>query len=134
MSRSNCIRNQMGAIIVKDLLAIATGYNGTPKGVKNCDEGGCLRCQKRAKGELARFEDEERCICVHAEQNAIVQAAYHGISTKGGTMYATVTPCLTCAKLIINAGIAMVICQDLHHDQEGIKLLEKAGVEVRKIK
>jgi len=130
-TRSNCFRNQMGAIIVKDQRIIATGYNGTPRKIKNCNEGGCLRCAQRESGELKRFEHEERCICIHAEQNAIIQAAYHGNSTENSTMYLTVTPCLACAKMLINAGISKVICGSEHHDLEGIELLKKAGIEVK---
>lgn len=129
--RSNCFRNQMGALIVKDQRIIATGYNGTPRNVQNCDEGGCKRCTEREEGKLKRFEEEERCICIHAEQNAIIQAAYHGTSTKDGVMYLTVTPCLSCAKMIINAGITKVICGKEHHDLDGIKLLKTAGTLVQ---
>lgn len=128
-TRSNCFRNQMGALIVKDQQIVTTGYNGTPRGLKNCDEGGCLRCQQREDDKLKRFEGEERCVCIHAEQNAIIQAAYHGISTYGAMMYLTVTPCLTCAKMIINAGIIKIICGGAHHDGEGMKLLKSAGIE-----
>jgi len=134
MSRADCIRRRVGAIIVKDFRIISTGYNGTPHGIKNCSEGGCLRCLKRERGEIKWYEYEESCICIHAEQNAIIQAAYLGISTKGGTLYATANPCSSCAKMIINAGIVRVVCRMEHHDTEGIKLLEKAGVEVKKIK
>lgn len=130
-ARSNCMRNQFGAIIVKDQWIISTGYNGTPRKIKNCHEGGCLRCKLRDEGKLKRFEDEERCICIHSEQNAIIQAAYHGTSTCGATMYLTATPCLACAKMIINAGIIKVVCSANHHDIAGIKLLKEAGVEIK---
>jgi dCMP deaminase len=131
--RSNCLRKPYGAVIVKDKRIITTGYNGTPHGVKDCVDGGCERCSRREKGEIERHEYQESCICIHAEQNAIIQAAYLGISSKGGIMYATISPCSSCAKLIINAGITKYIYSDLHHDKEGIILLKKAGIEVKKL-
>lgn len=99
--RSNCIRRQVGAVIVRDNRIVSTGYNGTPRGTKNCDEGGCPRCAGNAPSGTALTE----CLCSHAEENAIVQSAYHGISVKGATLYSTLQPCLTCAKMIINSGI-----------------------------
>lgn len=133
-TRADCLRRRVGAVIVKDFRIVSTGYNGTPRGIKNCTEGGCLRCLLRSQGKLKRGEKEESCICLHAEQNAIIQAAYLGTSTKGATLYATANPCSSCAKMLINAGIIRVVCRMEHHDLEGIKLLEKAGVEVKKIK
>jgi len=133
-TRADCLRRRVGAVIVKDFRIVSTGYNGTPRGIKNCTEGGCLRCLLRSQGKLKRGEKEESCICLHAEQNAIIQAAYLGISTKGATLYTTANPCSSCAKMLINAGIVRVVCRIEHHDLEGIKLLEKAGVEVKKIK
>lgn len=129
-SRADCLRRQVGAIIVKDYRILATGYNGTPHGIKNCTEGGCLRCLRRHKKEIDWYEYEESCICLHAEQNAIIQAAYLGVSTKGGTLYCTTNPCSSCAKMLINAGIKRVVCRMEHHDQEGIELLKKTGVNV----
>jgi dCMP deaminase len=129
-SRADCLRRKVGAIIVKDYRILATGYNGTPHGIKNCTEGGCLRCLKRTKGEIDWYEYEESCICIHAEQNAIIQAAYLGVSTKGATLYSTTNPCSTCAKMLINAGIVRVVCKMEHHDKEGINLLKKAKVKV----
>lgn len=130
--RSNCLRSAYGTLIVKDYRIITTGYNGTPHGIKNCIDGGCERCRRREKGEIQTHEYQESCICVHAEQNAIVQAAYMGSSTKGTTMYSTISPCSGCAKLIINAGIIRFVFQKPHHDEEGMHLLEKAGIEVIK--
>ena len=132
-SRADCLRRQVGAVIVKDKRILTTGYNGTPMGVKNCTEGGCWRCLARHQGKLASGEKEESCICLHAEQNAIIQAAYLGVSTKDSTIYVTSNPCSTCAKMIINAGIKRVVCFKNHHDEEGIKLLEKANVEIKLI-
>lgn len=129
-SRADCTRRQVGSLIVRDFRIISTGYNGTPHKIKNCSEGGCLRCQRRDKGEIKGYEYEESCVCIHAEQNAIIQAAYQGISTNGGTLYSTTNPCSSCAKIIANAGIIKVVCKIEHHDLEGIKLLKKAGIVV----
>lgn len=128
--RADCIRGVNGALIVKDQRIMATGYNGTPHKIADCSQGGCLRCMKRHNGEIKRGEYEESCVCIHAEQNAIIQAAYLGVSTKGATLFSTSNPCSTCAKMIINAGIIRVICRDEHHDKAGIELLKKAGVKV----
>ena len=103
--RSNCSRRQVAAVIVKDNHILSTGYNGTPRGVKNCFDGGCPRCSGHAKSGTGLDE----CLCVHAEQNAICQAARHGVNISGSTIYVTISPCLTCAKLIINAGITEVV-------------------------
>jgi dCMP deaminase len=130
-SRADCLRRQVGAVIVKDFRIVSTGYNGTPMGIKNCTEGGCQRCLLRHQGKLESGEKEESCICLHAEQNAIIQAAYLGVSTKGATIYITANPCSTCAKMIINSGIIRVVCYKNHHDEEGIKLLKKAKVEIK---
>src|SRR3989338_7282562 len=129
-SRADCTRRLVGSIIVRDFRIISTGYNGTPHGIKNCSEGGCVRCKRRDKKEIDWYEYEESCVCIHAEQNAVIQAAYQGISTKNATLYSTVSPCSSCAKMIINAGIKKVIYKDTHHDKGGIKFLKKAGVEV----
>lgn len=129
-SRADCTRRKVGAIIVKDFRIISTGYNGAPHGIKNCSEGGCKRCRRRDKGEINWYEYEESCICIHAEQNAIIQAAYQGTSTKGASLYSTTNPCSSCAKMLINAGIKRVVCKKEHHDQEGINLLKKAEIEV----
>jgi dCMP deaminase len=130
-SRADCLRRQVGAVIVKDFRIVSTGYNGTPYGIKNCTEGGCRRCLLRHQGKLESGEKEESCICLHAEQNAIIQAAYLGVSTKGATIYITANPCSTCAKMIINSGIIRVVCYKNHHDKVGIKLLKKAKVEIK---
>src|SRR3990167_7452156 len=126
--RADCTSRQVGAIIVRDNRILTTGYNGTPNKIKNCTEGGCWRCRKRYKKLIGPFEYEESCICIHAEQNAIIQAAYIGTSTKGATVYSTTNPCSSCAKMLINAGIVRLIYIQAHHDAEGVKLLKKAGV------
>jgi dCMP deaminase len=129
--RANCTRRQVGAVIIKDYRIISTGYNGTPHGIKNCFDGGCKRCEKRDKKEIDWYEYEESCVCIHAEQNAIIQAAYQGTSTYGATIYSTTNPCSSCAKMLINAGIKKVVCNVEHHDIEGIKLLKSAKIEIK---
>lgn len=128
-TRANCSRRKVAALIVSDRRIISTGYNGTPRGVTNCFEGGCPRCSGTAPSGTSL----EECICVHAEQNAICQAAYHGISVAGSTIYVTISPCLTCAKLIINAGIREVVYGgDYAFTQQTEKLLKEAGVTCRR--
>lgn len=129
-TRSNCLRMQVGAIIVKDKRIIATGYNGTPHGITNCIDGGCARCLDRDKNKLVEGQDKELCICIHAEQNAIIQSALHGASTQGAELYTTVEPCNACSKMIINAGIVRVTFREAHHRGVGLDLLKKAGVAV----
>lgn len=130
--RSNCLRDSVGVVLIKDKRIIATGYNGTPMGVKNCDEGGCERCLHRHHEKLKPYEEKEKCICLHAEQNSLLQSAYHGMSTKGSTMYSTIAPCIQCAKAIINAGVSEVVYSGKYSDNLGVKLLSSAGVKVRR--
>lgn len=103
--RSNCTRRQIGAILVRDRRIVSTGYNGTPMGVKNCFDGGCARCSS----DVPSGQSYDTCICVHAEQNAIVLAARNGISTDGGVLYTTLRPCFGCVKESIQAGITEVV-------------------------
>lgn len=131
--RADCTRRKVGALIVKDRRIIATGYNGTPHNIKNCSEGGCERCRQRDEGKISAWEYEESCICIHAEQNAIIQAAYLGISTKESTLYCTNLPCSTCAKMLVNAGIRIVVYKKDFHDKLALNLLKSAGVKVKKI-
>ena len=131
--RANCIRRQVGAIIVKDRIIVSTGYNGTPMGVTNCFDGGCLRCLSDA----APGEGYDTCICVHAEENAIVLAARHGASTSGAILYSTLRPCFGCIKLCIQAGIKEVIYdQDFRYEPEleetYAALILEAGLAMRK--
>jgi len=129
-SRSNCIKRKVAAIIVKDKRIISTGYNGTPRGVKNCSEGGCLRCA--SYGESGKNLSE--CVCSHGEENAIVQASYHGIEINKSCIYSTFSPCLLCTKMIINAGISEVVYNaDYPLAENPLKLLREAGVLVRKL-
>ena len=126
--RSNCSRRQVAAVIVKDKRIISTGYNGTPRGIKNCNEGGCPRCNSTAPSGTGL----EECLCSHGEENAIVQAAYHGISVKDSTLYTTFSPCLLCAKMIINAGIKEVVYQESYTiDATSRRILAEAGVILR---
>ncbi len=123
--RSNCMKRKVAAIIVKDRRIISTGYNGTPRGVRNCNEGGCPRCNSLADSGT-RLEE---CLCSHAEENSIVQAAYHGISLKGATLYSTFAPCLICTKMIINAGIERVVYDRAYPLADtAMDLLDEAGV------
>jgi dCMP deaminase len=127
-SRSNCVKRHVGAVIARDRRIVSTGYNGTPRGVRNCNEGGCPRCN--AFGESGARLDQ--CLCSHGEENAIIQAAYHGVSVRGGTLYTTFFPCMLCTKLIINAGIAEVVFNAAYAlDDVAAALLREAGVKVR---
>jgi dCMP deaminase len=129
-SRSNCVKRKVGAVIVRDRRIVSTGYNGTPRGVRNCNEGGCPRCNAFAQ-EGTRLDE---CLCSHGEENAIVQAAYHGMSVRGGSIYTTFSPCLICTKMIINAGIEEVIYNaEYPLADTALSLLREAGVKVRKV-
>ncbi len=126
--RSNCSRRHVAAVIVKDKRIISTGYNGTPRGIRNCDEGGCPRCASHAPSGTNLTE----CLCSHGEENAIVQAAYHGICVKDSTLYTTYSPCLLCAKMIINAGIREVVYRERYSiDSTARAILQEAGVKIR---
>jgi len=128
-SRSSCVKRHVAAVVVKDRRIVSTGYNGTPRGTSNCNEGGCPRCLSLAPSGSGLGD----CLCSHAEENAIVQASFHGVSLKGTTIYSTFSPCLICTKMIINAGIAKVVYRgDYPLPQAAKGLLEEAGVEVRK--
>ena len=128
--RSNCSRRHVAAVIVKDGRIISTGYNGTPRGIKNCNEGGCPRCNSNAPSGTSL----EECICSHGEENSIVQAAYHGISIKGATLYTTFSPCLLCAKMIINSGIVEVVYNESYSiDGTARRILSEAGVILRPV-
>ena len=130
-SRSNCVKRKVAAVIVKDKRIISTGYNGTPRGTRNCSEGGCPRCNNFA--ESGKNLDE--CLCSHGEENAIVQASYHGISIKDSTIYTTFSPCLLCTKMIINAGIKEVVYNvDYPMAETPMRLLKEAGIKVRQHK
>ncbi len=128
--RSNCIKRRVGALIAVDRRIISTGYNGTPRGVRNCNEGGCPRCAGVAESGTRLDE----CLCSHAEENGITQAAYHGVRVRDAVIYTTLCPCLICTKLIINAGIREVVYSvDFPHGAAAIDLFQEAGVRVRKL-
>jgi len=130
-SRSNCIKRKVAAIIVKDKRIISTGYNGTPRGTKNCNEGGCKRCNSFAKSGTGLTE----CRCSHGEENSIVQASYHGVSLNCATLYSTFSPCMTCSKMIINAGIKEVVFNsDYPLAEDATLMLKESGVKLRQFK
>ena len=130
-SRSNCMKRKVAAIIVRDKRVISTGYNGTPRGTRNCNEGGCPRCNNLATSGTALDE----CLCSHGEENAIVQASYHGVSLKDAIIYSTFAPCLQCAKMIINSGIREVIYNmDYPLNESAFRLFQESGVFIRKLK
>lgn len=126
--RSTCLRRQVGAIIVKDKRIVSTGYNGAPKDCKHCEEVGCLRNELN----IPSGERHELCRAIHAEQNAIVQAAANGTSIKGGTLYVTTQPCILCSKMIINAGIEKIVFKGDYPDELSLKMLKESKVRVVK--
>lgn len=128
-TRSTCLRRKVGAVIVKDKHIIATGYNGAPKGVRHCSETGCLR----EKLNIPSGQRHELCRGLHAEQNAIIQAALHGISTEGGIIYCTNQPCIICAKMIINAGIVKVVYEEGYTDELSSEMFSEAGIIVTRL-
>ncbi len=127
-TRSTCIRRQVGAVIVKDKRVLSTGYNGAPKGSRHCDELGCIR----EILDVPSGTRHELCRGVHAEQNAVVQAAYFGVSVKDASIYTTTYPCSMCAKIIINAGITEIVFGEGYPDDLSKELLEESGIIVRK--
>ena len=125
-SRSTCRRRSVGAVIVKDKRILSTGYNGAPSGLSHCLDIGCLR----EKLMVASGQRHELCRGIHAEQNAIIQAAYHGFSIKTSILYCTNLPCAICTKMIINAGICRIYYQEGYADELSLTMLGEAGVEV----
>jgi dCMP deaminase len=129
-ARSNCLKRKVAALIVRDKRIISTGYNGTPRGTRNCNEGGCPRCNSLAASGTSLAD----CLCSHGEENAIVQAAYHGVHLTNSTIYSTFAPCLLCAKMIINSGISEVVYnKDYPLNDSAFNLFKEAGVQVRKL-
>ena len=124
--RSTCLRRKVGAVLVKNHQMLTSGYNGAPAGLPHCDETGCLR----RRLSVPSGERHEICRGLHAEQNAIIQAAQHGVSVSGSTMYITNQPCVICAKMIINAGVKSVVFSGDYPDELAKKMLEEAGVEM----
>jgi len=128
--RSTCLRRQVGAVLVKDKKILATGYNGVPSGIRHCSDIGCLR----DKLKIPSGQRHELCRGLHAEQNVLLQAALHGVSTKGSAVYITNQPCMICAKMLINAGIRQLIIADGYPDDLAKEFLREAKIKVRKPK
>ena len=125
--RSTCMRRHVGAVIVKDKHIVATGYNGAPRGIAHCDEkGGCLR----QKMGVPSGQRHELCRALHAEQNAIIQAATLGQSIENATIYITHQPCVICAKMIINAGIKRIVVKEGYPDELSVEILDEAGLKI----
>lgn len=125
-SRSTCLRRQVGAVMVKDKNILATGYNGTPSGIRHCSEVGCLRQQMK----VPSGERHELCRGLHAEQNAIIQAAKHGVNIDGAVLYCTHSPCIICSKMLINSGVKRIVCSDGYPDPLAKAMLDEAGLIV----
>lgn len=125
-SRSTCLRRQVGAVLVRDKHIISTGYNGAPKGSPHCQTVGCLR----QKLDVPSGERHEICRGIHAEQNAIIQAALHGVSTEGATLFCTHQPCILCSKMLINAGIKQIFFCGEYPDPLARKMLMEGDVSV----
>ncbi len=127
--RSTCLRRKVGAIIVKDKRVLATGYNGAPTGLKHCKEVGCIREEQN----VPSGQRHELCRGLHAEQNAIIQAALHGSSIKGASLYCTCQPCILCTKMIINAGIKRVVFKGEYPDKLAIEMFKESGIILESI-
>ncbi|MEJ2197907.1 MAG: cytidine/deoxycytidylate deaminase family protein [Desulfuromonadales bacterium] len=123
--RSTCMRRQVGAVMVKEKNILATGYNGTPSGITHCDVTGCLREQLN----VPSGERHELCRGLHAEQNAIIQAARHGVNISDSVLYCTNSPCIICTKMLINAGIRKVVYLQGYSDSLSLEMLDEAGIE-----
>lgn len=128
--RSSCSRRVVGAVLVRDGHLLSSGYNGTARGLLNCDQGGCPLSDPHRKSGHGLLQG----MCCHAEENAIVQAAYEGVSTKGATLYCKLLPCFLCAKMIINAGIKRVIYREDYADKTAFLMFKQAKVSLRRIK
>jgi len=128
--RATCLRRKVGAVIVKNKHLLSTGYNGAPKGISHCDTMGCLR----EKLNVPSGERHELCRGLHAEQNAIIQAALYGVGLKEATLYCTTLPCSICAKMIINAGIKEIVISGGYPDKMASDFFKEAGIEVKRIK
>jgi len=127
-TRSTCLRRQVGAVIMKEKRVLTTGYNGAPKGLKHCAEVGCIRIQNNIESGTRH----ELCRGVHAEQNAVIQAAYFGASIKDASIYTTNFPCVMCAKILVNAGIIEVIYKDDYVDPLSKDIMNESKVIVRR--
>ncbi len=124
--RATCHRRYVGAVAVRDKHILATGYNGAPSGLKDCLELGCLRDELN----IPSGERHEICRGIHAEQNVIIQASLHGVSLEGSTIYCTHTPCVLCAKMLVNAKINRYVSSGKYNDQSFVDLFQKGGIAV----
>jgi len=124
--RATCVKRKVGAIIVKDNRILSTGYNGTPKGFKHCEELGCLRKEMG----IPSGHRHELCRGLHAEQNAIIQAAVHGVKISGGTFYCNYQPCVICAKMMINAGLKKLVYTGGYPDELAKQMLDESQIQV----
>jgi len=129
-TRSTCMRRSVGAVIVKDKRILSTGYNGAPSGLSHCLEIGCMR----ENLNIASGQRHELCRGIHAEQNAVIQAAYHGVSVKGSALYCTNLPCSICTKMIINAGICRIFYKEGYADDLSLAMLDEAKIDVIEVK
>lgn len=127
--RSTCLRREVGAIIVRDNRILSTGYNGAPKGLRHCLETGCMRSNLN----VPSGERHELCRGLHAEQNAIIQAAVFGTAIDGATIYTTLSPCVLCTKMIINSGIKRIVLREAYNDPLSIDMLEESGIQIVKM-
>ena len=128
-SRTTCLRRAVGAVIVKDKRILATGYNGAPSGVRHCGETGCLRKQLG----IPSGQQHELCRALHAEQNAIIQAARYGVNIEGSSIYITTQPCVVCAKMLINAGIKEIVYAEGYPDALSLELLGETSIVLRRM-
>ena len=127
-TRSTCLRRQVGAVLVRDKRVLATGYNGAPRGVSHCLDVGCLREQLG----VPSGERHELCRAIHAEQNAVIQAAVHGVAIEGAVLYCTHQPCVLCAKMLINCGVREIHFIEGYPDEMALALIEEAGVTLQR--
>ncbi len=128
--RSTCLRRKVGAVLVRDHRILTTGYNGAPSGLKHCLEIGCLR----ERLNVPSGQRHELCRALHAEQNVLIQAAYHGIPVAGSTLYCTTLPCIICTKMLINAGIVAIRYKEGYPDELSEMMLKEAGIDLRQCK
>ena len=127
-TRSTCLRRQVGAVLVRDKRLLATGYNGSPRDTAHCLDVGCLREQMC----IPSGERQELCRAIHAEQNAIIQAAVHGVAIEGATLYATLQHCILCAKMLINCGVREIHYLEGYPDELSLQMFDEAGVSLHK--
>ena len=128
--RSTCLRRRVGAILVKEKHILSTGYNGAPKGLRHCSETGCLREDQN----IPSGERHELCRGLHAEQNAIIQAAVFGVSIKGSVLYCTNTPCVVCVKMLINAGVTEIIYAGEYPDDLAKQMMSESTLKIKRFK